>query len=87
MDSDHRLLVADLRVKAEIMKAREKKSVIRIDALRDEGKKQEFRAKVNEHLERREEGEGKNGIQKIIIKATEEETDRWNKEKAYTLVE
>ena len=76
MDSDHRLLVADLRVKAEVMKAREKRSVIRIDALRDEGKKQEYIAKVNEHLERREVGEEANGIQKVIIEAAEESLGR-----------
>src|SRR5678816_2917318 len=47
MDSDHRLLVADLRKKAERLQAGEKRSVIKMEVLKKKRKRQEYEERLN----------------------------------------
>ena len=51
MDSDHRLLVTDLVMKAEKLQSKEKRNVIKVESLKECDKKREYIEKISEDLE------------------------------------
>src|SRR5678815_3048702 len=50
MDSDHRLLLADLKIQAEKVQVKEKWSTIKVDSLKDQDKRLNYVGKVNEKI-------------------------------------
>lgn len=66
--SDHRLLVADLRIKIEKLNVKEDRSVIKAETVKEQNKKQEDVNKINENAEHLMRGESAEDIRNVVMK-------------------
>src|SRR6201990_159334 len=76
MDSDHRLVVTDIRIRMERIQNKEKRSVFKVELLKENGKKREYIEKVRENLEQMEEVGEIREIQETVRRAAEETLGR-----------
>ena len=76
MDSDHRLVVTDIRIRMERIQNKEKRSVFKVELLKENGKKREYIEKVRENLEQMEEVGEKREIQETVRRVAEETLGR-----------
>src|SRR5678816_488217 len=72
MDSDHRLLMTDLVVKAEKMQNKEKRNGIKVESLKECDNIREYIRKINEDLEQLERVGKMEEIQETIRRIAEE---------------
>ena len=76
MDSDHRLVVTDIRIRMERIQNKEKRSVFKVELLKENGKKREYIEKVRENLEQMEEVGEIREIQETVRRVAEETLGR-----------
>lgn len=73
MDSDHRLLVADFRIRAEKNNVLDKRKIVKVESLKEQNKKDAYRNRVGEKINQLEREEIFMGLQEKIMEAAGEE--------------
>jgi len=73
MDSDHRLLVADMRIRLEKKNVLEKRKLIKIDSLKEQNKRNAYRNSVRKKIGRMNREEVFMGLQEKVVEAAGEE--------------
>src|SRR6201990_961957 len=76
MDSDHRLVVTDIRIRMERIQNKEKRSAFKVELLKENGKKREYIEKVKENLKQMEEVGDIMKIQETMRRVAEETLGR-----------
>src|SRR5678816_4084081 len=73
MDSDHRLLVAEFRIRAEKNNTLDKRKIVKVESLKEQSKKDAYRNRVGEKIDQLDREEIFTELQEKIMEAAGEE--------------